>query len=189
MIVMAATGVLYVGAFFVILPLIVRDAHGGGSAELAVVSTAFWSGTIAATLVQVRIGLLRRPGRAFLGAGLVGGLALIGVSRPAPFAVLAGLCFFWGLGAGVVMTQGRTIVQLAAPVSHRARVLALFQLGVIGGAPVGALAIGYLAGIVGPRPVALVPALAMWIILAVVARRSRLWRQPAPTEANRGDSP
>jgi Transmembrane secretion effector len=182
MIIMAATGVLYVGSFFVVLPLAVRDVYGGGSGQLAVLSTAFWSGTIVATLAQVRIGLLRRPGRAFVSAGVVGGLALTGMSRPAPFATFAVLCFAWGLGAGVVMTQGRTIVQIAAPRSHRARVLALFQLGVLGGAPLGALAVGYLAGLVGPRRVTLFPAIAMWLVLAIVANRSRLWNQAALAE-------
>jgi MFS family permease len=179
MMIMAATGVLYVGAFFVILPLIVRDVYGGDSGELAVVSTCFWGGTIAATLVQVRLGPLRRPGRTFLVACTMGGLALVGMSQPAPFEVFAGLCLAWGLGAGVVMTQGRTMVQIAAPVSHRARVLAIFQLGVIGGAPVGALLIGYLAALLGPRRVVLIPAIVMWLVLALTGSRSRLWRQPS----------
>ena len=48
MMIMAATGVFYVGAFFVVLPLLVRDVYGGGSGELAVVSACFWGGTIAA---------------------------------------------------------------------------------------------------------------------------------------------
>jgi hypothetical protein len=178
MMIMAATGVLYVGAFFVVLPLMVRDVYGGGSGELAVVSACFWGGTIAATLTQARLGSLRQPGRAFLTACTMGGLALIGMSQPAPFGVFAALCFAWGLGAGVVMTQGRTMVQLAAPVSHRARVLAIFQLGVIGGAPIGALVIGYLAAVLGPRRVTLVPAIVMWLVLALTAGRSRLWRQP-----------
>ena len=58
--------------------------------------------------------------------------------------------------------------------SHRARVLALFQLGVTGGAPLGALVIGYLAAALGPRRVTLVPAFAMWLVLALTARRSPL---------------
>jgi len=37
------------------------------------------------------------------------------------------------------LTQGRTIVQMAAPPSHPARILSLLQLGFMGGTPVGAL--------------------------------------------------
>ena len=136
-----AVGVLYVGAFLVILPLIVRDVYGGGSAQLALVSLGFWGGTIGSTLVQIRLGALRRPGRAiviglFLGAGLLAAMAW-----PSPFSIFVALCLVWGLGAGVVMTQARTLVQAAAPETHRARILSLFQLGLMGGAPVGALLI------------------------------------------------
>ena len=51
-----AVGVLYVGAFLVILPLVVRDVYGGGSAQLSLVSLGFWGGTIGSTLVQIRLG-------------------------------------------------------------------------------------------------------------------------------------
>lgn len=77
-------------------------------------------------------------------------MVLAVISVPGPLYGLTLLCFAWGVGAGVVMTQGRTIVQLAARDSHRARILALFQLGFMGGAPIGALVMGYLAGLVGP---------------------------------------
>src|SRR5205814_2981980 len=78
-----AVGVLYVGAFLVLLPLIVRDGYAGGSVELSLVSFGFWGGTIAATLAQIRLGALRRPGRAImvalaLGAGLPGAMARAG---------------------------------------------------------------------------------------------------------------
>ena len=72
MMIMAATGVFYVGAFFVILPLLVRDVYGWGSGELAVVSACFWGGTIAATLAQARRGPRGGPGGRS--------------SRPAPWA-------------------------------------------------------------------------------------------------------
>jgi MFS family permease len=172
-----AVGVLYVGAFLVILPLIVRDVYGGGSAQLSLVSLGFWGGTIGSTLVQIRLGALRRPGRAiviglFLGAGLLAAMAW-----PSPFSIFVALCLVWGLGAGVVMTQARTLVQAAAPETHRARILSLFQLGLMGGAPVGALLIGYLAALTGPRGAAVYPATCMLLVLAGLLLRSRLWQQ------------
>ena len=81
------------------------------------------------------------------------------------------------VGAGVVMTQARTLVQSAAPETHRARILALFQLGLMGGAPVGALLIGYLAALAGPRGAAIYPAACMLLVLAGLLLRSRLWQQ------------
>jgi MFS family permease len=172
-----AVGVLYVGAFFVILPLIVRDVYGGGSTELSLVSLGFWGGTIGSTLVQVRLGALRRPGRAIVLALVLGAGVLAAMGRPSPFPVFVGLCLVWGLGAGVVMTQARTLVQAAAPEALRARILALFQLGLMGGAPLGAVAIGYLAALAGPRGAAIYPAGGMLLVLAGLLLRSRLWRQ------------
>lgn len=172
-----AVGVLYVGAFFVILPLIVRDIYGGGSAELSLLSLGFWGGTIGSTLVQLRLGALRRPGRAIVIALLLGAGVLATMAWPGPFPALVALCVVWGLGAGVVMTQARTLVQAAAPETHRARILSLFQLGLMGGAPVGALLIGYVAGFTGPRAAVVYPAAGMLLVLAGLLLRSRLWQQ------------
>jgi len=171
-----AVGVLYVGAFFVILPLMVRDDYHGGSVELSLVSICFWGGTIAATLAQIKLGALRRPGRAMIVALAFGAVILAAMSIGLPFRGLLLLCLLWGLGAGVVMTQGRTIVQIAAPETHRARILSMFQLGLMGGAPVGALLIGYLAALTGPRQAAVYPAACMLVVLAALLTRSRLWR-------------
>lgn len=55
------------------------------------------------------------------------------------------------MGAGVVMTQAWTLVLSAAPETRRARILSLFQLGLMSGAPVGALLIGYLVALAGRR--------------------------------------
>jgi MFS family permease len=172
-----AVGVLYVGAFLVILPLIVRDVYAGGSAQLSLVSLGFWGGTIGSTLVQIRLGALRRPGRAIVIFLALGAAVLAAMAWPMPFPAFVTLCLVWGLGAGVVMTQARTLVQAAAPETHRARILSLFQLGLMGGAPVGALLIGYLAALTGPRGAAVYPAAGMLLVLTGLLLRSRLWQQ------------
>jgi len=176
---MLAVGVFYGGAFAVILPLIVRDVYGGGSGELALVNTCFWGGTIASTMLQIRLGALRRPGRAVLLALSGGAVVLAVMAAPAPLWAFALICLVWGVGAGVTLTQGRTIVQLEAPESHRARVLAIFQLGFAGGAPVGALAMGYLVALTGPRLAAIYPAAGMVVVLGFLFLRSGLWRHAA----------
>jgi predicted MFS family arabinose efflux permease len=176
---MLAAGVLYGGAFSVILPLIVRDVYGGGSGELALVNTCFWVGTIASSMLQIRQGALRRPGRAVLLAMAGGSVVLAAMAIPGPFWTFALICLVWGVGGGVSLIQGRTIVQLEAPESHRARVLAIFQLSFAGGAPVGALAMGFLVALSGPRVAALYPAAGMVVVLAFLFLRSALWRHAA----------
>ena len=98
---------------------------------------------------------------------------------PGPLWVFALICLVWGVGAGVALTQGRTIVQLETPESHRARVLAIFQLGFTGGSPIGALGMGYLAAHVGPRLAVIYPAAAMVVVLVFLFGRSGLWRHAA----------
>lgn len=173
---MTAVGVLYVGAFMVILPVLVRDAYDGGSAELATANACFWGGTILATVVQVKLGAVRRSGRAIVTSLAGGAVILAAMALPGPFLALVILCLVWGMGAGVVITQGRTIVQLAAPESHRARILALFQLGIMGGAPLGALLMGFIARAVGARASVVYPAVAMLVVLLYLLLRSRLWQ-------------
>jgi predicted MFS family arabinose efflux permease len=172
---MLSVGIFYGGVFAVILPLMVRDVFGGGSGELALVNTCFWGGTIASTVLQIRRGALRRPGRAVLLALAWGVIVLAGMTVPGPLWIFALICLVWGAGAGVALIQGRTIVQLETPESHRARALAIFQLGFTGGSPIGALGMGYLAAQVGPRAAVIVPAVAMLVVLAVLLGRSGLW--------------
>lgn len=175
----AAVGVLYVGAFVVVMPLMVRDLHGGSAAELAIVNFCFWGGTVAATIAQVRRPAIDRPGRAIVVSLSLGAVILAAMGLPIAFAILAALCALWGVGAGVTMTQARTIAQLAAPATHRARVLAVFQLGLLGGSALGALLIGYVVALSGPRLAVVYPAVAMLGVLAWLITRSGLWRQPA----------
>lgn len=177
---MLSVGILYGGVFAVILPLMVRDVFGGGSGELALVNTCFWGGTIASTLFQIRLGTLRRPGRAVLLSLAWGSLALAAMSVPGPLAVFALICLVQGMGAGVMLTQGRTIVQIETPESHRARALAIFQLGFTGGSPIGAVGMGYLAAHVGPRTAVVYPAAALLVVLAGLFLRSGLWGHAAP---------
>jgi hypothetical protein len=55
-------------------------------------------------------------------------------------------------------------------------VLAIFQLGFAGGAPVGALGMGYLVALTGPRTAAISPAAGMVVVLGFLIARSGLWR-------------
>mgnify|MGYP003348475784 CR=1 FL=1 len=133
-------GVFYVGPFMAVLPLVVRDIYLGGAAEIAYVNLAFWAGTIVAAFAFA--GLARNlslRGRLIVLAVSVGAVILFCMALQPPFFVLNGLCFVWGLGAGITLTQGRTVLQIVTPATHRARIMSLFQLGLGGGGPIGAL--------------------------------------------------
>ncbi|MFW6027168.1 MAG: MFS transporter [bacterium] len=171
---MLAVGILFVGSFMVVLPTLVRDVHSGGLARFALFTLCFWTGTVPASLF-----LLRRspkyPGRALMLSMLWGAAILFLMAFHMPFRAMLALCFLWGMGAGVALTLGRGIMQSAAPEAHRGRVLAIFNLGFAGGAPVGAVLMGYLVNHLGAYTAALIPAGSMVAVAAVLIWRSRIW--------------
>jgi MFS family permease len=169
-------GVFYVGPFMAVLPLAVRDNYHGGSLELSYVNLAFWAATIVASMALV--GLARRVtqrGRLIGVAVVTGAVILIGLSILPSFPLFVALIFVWGIGAGITMTQSRTVVQITAPATHRARLMALFQLGISGGGPIGALLTGSICAVWGIKAAMLLPALGMLLLVGFVLVRSRLW--------------
>jgi MFS family permease len=169
-------GVFYVGPFMAVLPLVVRDIYHGGAAEIAYINLAFWAGTIVAAFAFAGLARnLTRRGRLVVCAVSVGAVILFCMALQPPFPVMSGLCFVWGLGAGITLTQGRTVLQIVAPPTHRARLLALFQLGLGGGGPIGAFIAGTLASVLGLKLAMVLPALAMVVLIAAVLTFSHVW--------------
>jgi len=169
-------GVFYVGPFMAVLPLVVRDIYHGGAAEIAYVNLAFWAGTIVAAFAFAGLARnLTRRGRLVVCAVALGAMILLCMALQPSFAVMNVLCFIWGLGAGITLTQGRTVLQIVAPPTHRARLLALFQLGLGGGGPIGAFVAGTLASVLGLQLAMVLPALAMVVLITAVLTFSRVW--------------
>jgi MFS family permease len=169
-------GIFYVGPFMAVLPLAIRDHYAGGAAELSYMNLAFWAATIVASMALV--GLARRltlRGRLIGGAVLTGAVVLLLLATLPPFPVFLALIFVWGIGAGITMTQSRTVVQIVAPATHRARLMSLFQLGLSGGGPIGAFLTGTICSVWGLKAALLIPAIAMLLMIAIVLLRSRLW--------------
>jgi MFS-type transporter involved in bile tolerance (Atg22 family) len=129
-----AVGIIFVGCFMVSFPLIIRDIFHGGQLEISIISFCFWGGTIATTVLLIAQN----------------------------FYAMCLASLTWGAFAGFNMTMSRTIVQVSAPPRMRAQILAFYNLGFIGAAPIGAFAMGMLSPIIGPQ---LAPALASILML------------------------
>ncbi len=170
-----AIGVLFIGGFLVLLPLILRAEFGASVQQISTMQAAFWGGSIISSIVISRIGNIVNRGRLIVLAVSNGALILSLISIPAPLPVLYALVFIWGLGAGVMMSMTRTTVQEYAPPAHRARILSLYQLGFTGGMSVGALFIGVVAHALGPRTATLVPAGVMALVLLWLVTQTRIW--------------
>lgn len=170
-----AIGVLFIGAFMVILPLILRAEFGATVEQISTLQASFWSGSIIASIVISRIGNIVNRGRLIVAAVSMGALILTVISIKGPLILLYVLVFVWGCGAGVMMSMSRTTVQEYAPPAHRARILSIYQLGFTGGMSVGALLTGVYAAALGPREAALVPAAIMALVILYLVTQTKIW--------------
>lgn len=180
---MFATGLLFLGFYMVVLPLLVRDVYHGGSAAFAVVNVCFMSGVGIAAFLLNRFVRIRRQGRAMMLSSCGGAVVTLLIHFGPPLVVVDGLCLIWGMIAGVSMTMARTLVQVSAPDSHRARILSVYHLGFLGGAPIGSFAMGFVVEQVGVLNAALVPAAGLVVLWLPLFARTGLWRLEAPTVA------
>jgi MFS family permease len=160
----AANGLFYMGPAQVLCPLIVRDVYHGDLSELSTMMMVLPLGTIAGSLWVLWRGGLRRKGRAFLLALLGVAAVLIAFLLRPPFAGFIALMFVWGVCHSLFFNTSRALFQAAAPASHRAQVLAVHSLGLLGMAPLSNLAAGFLAEAVGPVAACALAGAAMIII-------------------------
>jgi MFS family permease len=78
------------------------------------------------------------------------------------------------------MSQSRAIVQERASDALRARMLAGFNLGTMGGGPIGSVLIGFLIAWIGPLDAVLVPSALMLVLWVAIFFLTPLWRIEAP---------
>lgn len=168
--IMVAVGFFVVGGgFFVIIPVLVKDVYNASYGALSSLLVVFWLGAFIANAALTRFGNVERPGRVIIAAQLVTVLSLGGLSFDMPFAGLYVLDLFWGLGAGVAISLSRAVVQEYAAPDKLARILSVYQLGLFGGMPLGALMMGYVVAHAGPRDAAWIPVIGLAAVLLAIS--------------------
>lgn len=172
---MFGVGVFVIGSFLVVLPIINRDLYGLGSDGIRDMFVTFWFGAFLSSVALSVFRDLRHPGRVLLTAQLLGSLAILVMVRDVAHEAFLGVVFAWGLAAGVSIAMSRSIVQNAAPKDQLARVLSIYQLGFMAGAPVGAALMGWLTDLFGPQRIAVVPAFGMVGVIGCIIAFSPIW--------------
>jgi MFS family permease len=162
----AFNGFLFLGSYFVLLPVLVRDFYGGGVAQLSLLMMMFPLGTVSASGLLLLRGRTARRGRAHLLGQLGGGLCLAGIGCAPDFPIALALTFVWGLCGGVFLNMGRTLFQESAPESHRGRALSVYTLGLLGMAPLGTQTAGWIGQAVGAATGCVLAGLAMCGLIA-----------------------
>ena len=175
MILMGVGGVFYIGVFMVIFPLLARDVYGGGALEIALFTSFFFGGIGASSFILTRLPEIKRQGRAIMLAMCMGSVTMTLVHFQPPLWLVLALVLIWGMSAGVSMSTARAIVQARAPESHRGRMLAAFQVAMMGGGPIGSLLAGYVASKLGLFDAILVPPAFMVVLWLGVFFFTDLW--------------
>lgn len=167
-------GLFFMGCLMVGMPIIVRDIYDGDSTSISMCLMAFYAGIIAMSLMLSQSPPIKYIGKNITVALAFGSFLIILASFEISFYVFILLIFAWGATTGFVFTLGRTIVQEFAPATHRARALSVFQIGILGGAPIGSFAIGFLARSIGPLEALYIPAGIMLITLLIASFTTEL---------------
>ena len=179
---MFGVGIFVIGSFLVVLPIINKQVFGLGPDGIRDMYMTFWFGAFVSSAVLSVFNNLKRPGRLLLSAQFIGSMVILvmlweGIKDY--HAVFLGIVFIWGLAGGVSIAMSRSIVQSAAPKDQLARVLSIYQLGFMAGAPIGAFFMGIAVDVFGPHKIAFVPALGMGIIVVWMAVASPIWNLKA----------
>ena len=139
----AITGFLGLGAYMVAIPFLVRDIYQAGPTLFAALQFSFMMGVVVANVGLIRLHyLLQRPGRAMMISLLLRAVILILIAQQLPEGWVIALVFLWGCFSGISMTLGRSFAHMESPLEYRARTLSIYQLCLLGSAPLGAWVVG-----------------------------------------------
>jgi MFS family permease len=170
------------------LPLVVKEQLGLGAGSFGILLGLMGSGGVTAGMLlpQVRARLSR--GATIFAASLsaMAGIALLGSAQHWAQAALAMVLFGVGWVASSSVAQGAA--QLAAPAWVRSRALAIYQLGFNFALGLGTFFWGWLGTRLGLQT-ALLAAAGTGFLLALVARRFDIDREPAAAAASTPDLP
>lgn len=169
-----AMGVLFMGSFIVLFPLLIRDGFAGQASDLSLANAINSLGLVLTIFLLLRFGDVRRQGRALIAAQICGSVVLFSAAWMPTFGAFLSLVFVWGVCGGMAMTMARTIMQEQAPPAMRGRVMSFYSFSFMGAGPLGAIVCGVLARYLGPAQAMMVAATAMLLVMILVALRSSL---------------
>ena len=178
-------GLLLMGVFSVLLQMLIRDEYQGDIGDYSWIMISFTIGITTSTTILSRTFKIHHQGRTMMIAFACGAIILTAMHFKPPLWGLYGLVLIWGATAGISMSLSRSIVQEAATASHRARIMSVYQLGFLGGAPLGSLLMGLITDWLGALDAALVAVAGMIVVWLLLFFFTGLWgiKRVAPAPA------
>ena len=170
-----ALAVFFAGAYIVLLPVMIRELYQGGSVALSSGFGANLAGTVMVTLALMKLGRVQYPGRVLSVATAFSCLVLLALTVSLPVWLFYPVVFLWGAGGGLIVIMSRSIVQESAPETHRARIMSIFSLAMMGGSPIGSVIMGLVIDEFGVHQAAFLPIVGMMLVGLFLALKTRLW--------------
>ena len=162
-----ANGLLFLGPYMVLCPIVVRDVYGGSRDEISLLVAALTLGTMAGSGFILWRGRPLHPLLAFRNALLGVASCLVAIAFEPPFPVFVALIFTWGWCHAFFFNTSRALFQEHAPPDHLSRVVSIHALGAFGMAPLSNLGAGLLGSQIGAATACAVCGAAMWLLVIV----------------------
>ncbi len=179
--VVAATGFFGFGAYLVVMPIMTRDIYHSGPGFYAMLQLCFSVGVLLANVMFIRsMKNFSQPGKVLLISLFARGLIMTVIALRLPVPVLFPAVLLWGIFSGISITLGRAMTHSEAPVSHRSRIVSIYQLAFFGCAPLGAFVSGVLITRVGVMQTFAVLGV-LTLVAAILGGFSALWQVRSET--------
>ena len=163
LVVLSFTGMPYT----VLMPIFASEILGGGARTLGVLMGATGVGALLGSIALATHGSVRGLGRWVARAALGFGVFLVVFAYSRDVRLSVALLIPVGFSMVVSMASSNTLIQAMVPDEIRGRVMAVYSMVFMGGAPLGALLAGSLAETIG-APATVAAGGALSIVAALV---------------------
>lgn len=174
---LAITAAIFISNISTMLPAFADLVLNSPVDGFAAMSTALGAGALVAAISVTPLG--RRYGRGRVVMTMSGFVTIIGlmVTRMTQITPAVGLMSLFGFGIILQFVTVNTLIQDQVPDEFRGRVMSLYTLAWFGFAPFGALALGFIAGLIGTANAMALFTLVGGSISMMIFWRSRAVRQ------------
>ncbi|PYR86432.1 MAG: MFS transporter [Acidobacteria bacterium] len=173
LIVLAAATTFLGFAVLTFLPVFTQRVFRGGAGTYSHLMAFSGTGSIAGALVVAWLGKFKRMGVTALTMQAIYGLLILAFSMSHTIWLSEVLLLFTGASLMMVFSTITSLVQLIAPNAMRGRVMSIYMVAFRGGMPLGSLAGGYFATIIGaPKVIGINGSLLVLVALYLLFVRS-----------------
>jgi predicted MFS family arabinose efflux permease len=159
--------------FQIFMAVMATQEFGKGPAEFGILGSVLAIGSFTGVLISARLEHLRVP-KFVMGAGVLFGLLLMATAWMPSYATFAVILPLVGGMALIMLISANSFVQTNCEPSLRGRVMGIYLLIFMGGTPLGAPLIGWLAENIGIRMAVFLCGVVVFLasaVLFVILRR------------------